>query len=218
VAAAVLLTAAARDGAIDPLLATAEGVRAGQLWRLITGSLVHATWGHLVRDLALLVFVGVAYGDRIGRHFGWLYAAGLAIPAAAVFVFEPDISIYYGTSGLTHALLAAAVAGELRQPSSPSLRLIALIIAVVLGAKLGFEVITGDPMFPMDLGHGVRQLPIAHAAGAAVGAGFAIWSAVRGDRTRDHSCSHSAVISAAASRAWRNLRRLPRSASTTESE
>jgi rhomboid family GlyGly-CTERM serine protease len=165
----VLLTAAAREGAIDWLLATSAGVRAGQLWRLITGSLVHATWGHLIRDLALLVFVGVAYGDAIGRRFGLLALAGLALPAAAVFALEPDISIYYGTSGLTHALLAAAVIAELRRPGSRSLRLIAAVIAVVLSAKLGYELATGAPMFPMDLGPGVRQLPIAHAAGALVG-------------------------------------------------
>lgn len=186
-AAAVVLTAAAREGAIDVVLATRAGVAAGQLWRLVTGSLVHATWGHLVRDLALLVFVGVAYGDAIGRRrFGWLCAAGLAIPAAAVFALEPDIGVYYGTSGLTHALLAAAVVGELRRPSTRSLRVIAVAVGVILGVKLGYESLTGAPMFPMDLGSGIRQMPIAHAAGALVG----LSSMFAGDRPERPAQEH----------------------------
>lgn len=168
-AAAVALTAAARGGAIDFLYATRGELLGGQLWRLVTGPLVHATWGHLVRDLALVVFVGIGYGAAIGRRFGWLCLAGLAIPTAAVFALEPDIGIYYGTSGLTHALLAAAVVAELRRPTSPALRFIAMAVGAALAAKLGYEVITGAPMFPMDLGSGVRQMPVAHAIGAAVG-------------------------------------------------
>ena len=61
-ASAMALTAAVGAGMLDSVVATADGVRAGQLWRLFTGPLVHATWGHLVRDLALLIALGLAYG------------------------------------------------------------------------------------------------------------------------------------------------------------
>jgi rhomboid family GlyGly-CTERM serine protease len=171
--AAVALTAAARSGVIDPaaVMATDGSLRAGQLWRLITGPMVHATWGHLVRDLALLLAVAIAFGDSLGRRrFAVLCLAGLAVPTAAVFVFEPDIAIYYGTSGLTHALLAAAAVGELRRPDGTQMtRLLGAGVAVGLIAKLAFELASGAPAFPMDLGPGVRQLPSAHAAGAIVG-------------------------------------------------
>jgi membrane associated rhomboid family serine protease len=33
----------------------------GQLWRAATGPLVHATWGHLVRDVALVAIAGAGY-------------------------------------------------------------------------------------------------------------------------------------------------------------
>lgn len=170
-AAAVALTAAARQGSFETLLATADGLRAGQLWRLVTGPLVHATWGHLIRDLALLIFVGVGYGQLIGRRFAAVFAAGLIAPAAAVFALEPDLAVYYGTSGLTHALLAAAVIAELTGPRRDRLtRGLAAVVGAGLAFKLGFELLTGGPLFPMDLGAQVRQLPSAHAAGAVAGA------------------------------------------------
>ena len=171
--AAVALTAAARSGVLDPgaIAAIDQPLRAGQLWRLVTGPLVHATWGHLVRDLALLVAVAIAFGDSLGpRRFALLCLAGLAVPTAAVFVFEPDITIYYGTSGLTHALLAAAAMGELRRSDGTRLtRLLGAAVAAGLIVKLAVELASGAPAFPMDLGPGVRQLPSAHAAGATVG-------------------------------------------------
>lgn len=171
--AAVALTAAARSGALDPAaaLATDEALRAGQIWRLVTGPLVHATWGHLLRDVALLLAVAIAFGDSLGRRrFAVLCLAGLAVPTAAVFVFEPDITLYYGTSGLTHALLAAAAVGELRRPDGSRMpRLLGAGVAIGLIAKLAVELAGGAPAFPMDLGPGVRQLPSAHAAGAIVG-------------------------------------------------
>lgn len=201
-AAAVALTAAARSGAIDVALATAGGVRSGQLWRLVTGPLVHATWGHLLRDLALLIFVGVGFGEALGRRFGLVFAAGLVAPAAAVFAVEPDLTIYYGTSGLTHALLAAAVIASLRDRDR-LVRTLAALAGAALAFKLGFELVTGGPLFPMDLGAGVRQLPSAHAAGALAGL------------IAYYSSSHIAAISAAARRACLSRRRLPRSASTT---
>ena len=166
-AAAVILTAAA--GTVDWAPATRDGLAAGQLWRLFTGPLVHATWGHLIRDLVLLIFVGAGYGAAIGGRFRAVFAAGLAAPTAVVFVAEPDIAIYFGTSGLTHALLAAAVVAELTRGRGLS-RWLAAIVGAGLTFKLAYELHTGAPLFPMDLGAQVRQLPSAHAAGAVAGA------------------------------------------------
>lgn len=187
-ALAVIVTAGARSGTgwSDALIASEAGLGGGELWRLFTGPLAHATWGHLVRDLALLVFL--AAGFRPARS-AWLFAAGLAVPSAAVFALEPGLSVYYGTSGLTHALLAAVIAAELTESANPRwLRLLAAAAGAALAIKLGFELATGAPAFPMDLGPGIRQLPSAHAAGAAVGLAVALAPGSSARRASSISC------------------------------
>jgi len=165
--AGVLATAAAAGG----LVADADAVRAGELWRLATGSLVHATAGHLVRDVGLLVIVGAAYERTLRRGFGVLIGLLLVGPPIAVFCADPDLRCYYGLSGLTHGLIAAALAFELSRRRAPWW---VWAIAGAFAFKLAFELATGAPLFPMSLGPGVRQVPVAHAAGAAIGTAWAL--------------------------------------------
>ena len=149
----------------------ADGRWAVEPWRAITGPLVHATWGHLVRDIALTAIVGVAYEQPLRRVWPALTIAALVVPTIVSLTLG-GVSAYYGLSGLSHALIAAAVGFELRGRQGRA-RLYAAVVGAVLLAKVGYEMVTGAPAVPMDLGEGVRQLPIAHAAGVAVGAAFA---------------------------------------------
>jgi rhomboid family GlyGly-CTERM serine protease len=169
-AAAVLATMAALlpwGGRVADVVVSDTRLLGGQLWRAITGPLVHATWGHLVRDLALTAIVGVAYERPLA--FAWPALIGLALVVPTlVSLIAGDVSAYYGLSGLSHALIAAAVGAELVWRRGPA-RACAAVIGAVLLVKVGYEVVSGGPAFPMDLGQGVRQLPIAHAAGVAVG-------------------------------------------------
>src|SRR6187549_1216816 len=83
----------------------------GQWWRMVTGPFVHATWGHLVRDLALVAIAGVAYEAPLARTKLRVFAGGLILPPLAVLVAR-DADWYCGLSGLSHALLAAALSYE----------------------------------------------------------------------------------------------------------
>jgi membrane associated rhomboid family serine protease len=58
-ALATVATAAGSASArvVDALVADAR-IAHGQLWRAATGPLLHATWGHLVRDVALVALAG----------------------------------------------------------------------------------------------------------------------------------------------------------------
>jgi hypothetical protein len=89
-----VVAAPARELLLEAANRSQEGA-SGRVWRALAGPLVHATWDHLVRDVALTAIVGA-----------------------------------------------------------------------------------GATAFRMDLGEGVRQLPLAHAAGLAVGAAFAAGYAV----------------------------------------
>jgi len=131
---------------------------------VLSGPFVHATWGHLVRDLALVAIAGVAYEAPLARVRLPLFAAGLVLPAAAVLLFT-DARWYCGLSGLSHALLAAALAYEIRRRRSR----LALLVGALLALKVGYELVTGGAAFPMELGANVHQVPLAHAVGVLAG-------------------------------------------------
>jgi rhomboid family GlyGly-CTERM serine protease len=163
---AVLAVIATAWGA-DLLVADAERVRDGQVWRLITGPFVHATWGHLARDLCVGGIAGIAYEQPMRRWWPMLCGLALVIPAALVIL--DGAAGYGGLSGVSHAFIAAALAFEVRRRRGRA-RAYVLALAAIGAVKIGYELITGAPAFPMDLGPGVQQAPLAHAAGVVVGA------------------------------------------------
>lgn len=167
-AAAVVATACAFvwHGVGDALVADAR-IAHGQPWRALTGPLVHATWGHLVRDLALVAIAGVAYEAPLRSRRALLFAGGLVLPAIAVLA-AGDAAWYCGLSGLSHALLAAALSYELVVRRGAARAAVAVLCAVC-AAKPIYELATGAPAFAMSLGDGVVQVPLAHAVGVLVG-------------------------------------------------
>ena len=139
----------------------------GQWWRLVTGPFVHATWGHLVRDLALVMIAGVAYEAPLANVKLRLFVGGLILPALAVLVAR-GADWYCGLSGLSHALLAAALAYEFMRRRGVA-RAIVLGLCTIAAAKPIYELVTGAPAFAMSLGDGVTQVPLAHVVGVVVG-------------------------------------------------
>ena len=139
----------------------------GQLWRALTGPLVHATWGHLVRDIALVAIAGAGYEAPLRSRRALLFAGGLILPPIAVLA-AGEARWYCGLSGLSHALLAAALAFELMCRRGAARALVA-VLGAICAAKPLYELATGAPAFAMALGPGIVQAPLAHAAGALVG-------------------------------------------------
>ncbi len=165
---AVVATASAFASAsiADALIADGR-IAHGQLWRAVTGPFVHATWGHLVRDLALVAIAGVAYEAPLRSRRTALFAGGLVLPAIAVLA-TGDAQWYCGLSGLSHALLAAALSCEVVARRGRA-RAIVLGLCAVATLKPIYELVTGAPAFAMSLGDGVVQAPLAHVVGVVVG-------------------------------------------------
>jgi rhomboid family GlyGly-CTERM serine protease len=180
---AILATAAAFASSHARDLLVADGrIAHGQLWRAVTGPFVHATWGHLVRDVALVGLAGVAYEAPLRARRTVLFAGGLVLPCVAVLA-AGDASWYCGLSGLSHALLAAALTYELARRRG-AVRVAVLALCAIAAAKPIYELVTGAPAFPMALGDGVHQVPLAHAVGVAVGIACG-WTA---GHSRSRSC------------------------------
>jgi len=171
--AATLLAIAAPGPTTSRLIADAAAIRDGQLWRLLTGPLVHATWGHLARDLAVCLIIGAGYEPTLRPIWPALGVAALILPTAAV-TLTGDWSAYFGLSGLSHAWIAAALVHE-HHSTRPLLRRTRYraclhAASLAFAAKLVYEAITATPLFPMDLGPTIRQVPLAHLTGAVIGA------------------------------------------------
>ena len=139
----------------------------GEWWRLVVGPFVHATPGHLVRDLALVAIAGIAYEAPLARVKLALFGGGIVVPPLVVLAVG-DVAWYCGLSGLSHALLAAALAFEVVRRRG-AVRTFVLVLCAVAALKPLSELVTGTPAFAMPLGDDVVQVPLAHVAGVLVG-------------------------------------------------
>ncbi len=157
----------------DWLLASREGLSEGELWRLLTGPLVHADSGHLVRDLP--IFAGLAWvlEGRLGRAFGPVLLGALVVPTLAVLGLQADMAAYLGLSGAINTLLLVFVAGQLLGDGTAKAKLATALLGAAHLGKLGYEAFTGGLLFPLELPPGVEAAPTAHLAGAVLGLGFA---------------------------------------------
>lgn len=173
--ATVALSAAASWAHLDPrmpgawLVCTPESLAQGELWRLLTGPLVHATADHAVRDLGLLLILGLAFEPLVGRRFGVaLLLSTVAAPLVA-FLIHPELVAYFGMSGTVHAVVAAALVAEWRRAAGrPPLWIIAA--SLIIPAVLVLELSPGPVLFHLDLGPQIRSVPATHLVGFICGA------------------------------------------------
>lgn len=141
-----------------------DAIAAGELWRLVTGHLVHLGASHLVLNLAGLLLVWLLVGDRHSRLRWWLIVGfSLAVIDAGFWFLDPELSWYVGLSGLLHALLMAGAAAGLRDATLES----AVLVVLVLG-KIAFEQIAG-PLPGSEAAAGGPVVVNSHLYGAIAG-------------------------------------------------
>ena len=75
--AAVALAAAAFPGSLEFLALDREALAAGQIWRLLTGHLVHGSSYHLGLDLAVWVLAGMLFETALGGRYWTVLALSL---------------------------------------------------------------------------------------------------------------------------------------------
>lgn len=166
----------------DSLEYDRQAIVAGQLWRLVTGHLVHWSVPHAALDLAAFFVVGVLYEKRLrtnlSRHalvaklaYPSLLATSAVVVGAAIFMLRDDLATYRGFSGLNSAQFAAVLVGEWRSWRSKSLRLVTVGMATaVFVTKIVTECVTGAMFFGTEaLGDLGQPVPLAHATGALFG-------------------------------------------------
>ena len=139
----------------------------GQVWRLLTGNLVHLGWVHLARDAAGLFLIWGLVAQSLDRRSRlWvLGVSGLAV-GLGLLVFSPAIEWYVGISGVLFGLFCAGVLSQLR--THP---LYACTLLFGMAAVIAWTLYAGAlPGETRDLGGQV--VPQAHLYGALGGAAF----------------------------------------------
>jgi len=142
-----------------------EAVLDGELWRLVTGHLVHLGWSHTVLNLAGLALVWALFASALRGMYGlWVLIASIAAIDAGFLINEPQLDWYVGFSGVLHGLFAAGVIASIRAREPEAWLLGALFVV-----KLGWEQLIGPVPLTAKMAGGA-VIENAHLYGALGGA------------------------------------------------
>jgi rhomboid family GlyGly-CTERM serine protease len=163
--------AAAFPGGGELLQYDRARVAAGEIWRLLTGQMVHWTARMAIADLAVLLVLGF-WLEREGRRRAVSLALGLGavFVAAGVALLPSSVLFSRGSSGLASALFVLTALEAVRPPARFSSRALAAGALLLFAAKLTWEIAGGRPLFAGGLPENVEAMPLIHLLGGIAGA------------------------------------------------
>ncbi len=140
----------------------------GELWRLVTGNLVHWSVEHFVLDVSVFLIVGILYERHFPRWYPWIMLGTAFAIGVALVLFVPEISVYRGLSGVDSGQFAAALCIELALARQQARRWLWLAPAAgIFVLKVIYESASGQMFFGTEsLGDIGVPVALAHAAGA----------------------------------------------------
>jgi rhomboid family GlyGly-CTERM serine protease len=167
-----VLAIAAQVGGVDAFLwlrYDRAAVLGGQVWRLLTGHLVHLGWIHLAMNLAGLVLIWLLFGRtyNVGQWTVTVVACAVGISLGFVMV-HPELMWYVGLSGVLHGMFVAGAVGGLFAGNRAEWLLLGLLVL-----KLFWEQHQG-PMVGTEHMIGGLVVVDSHLYGALLGLGAAL--------------------------------------------
>jgi rhomboid family GlyGly-CTERM serine protease len=192
--AAAALVAAAIPDAFRWLALDRAAVLDGEIWRIFTGHLVHASGYHLRWDVLALIGVGLLFEESLGRRFWPVVGLAAVIVSAGVLAFAPSISVYCGLSGVLNGLwIAGALFAARAERERGRAGLAWVYLACVVGAilKIAVEALTGHALFTDSGALAAEPLPLSHALGVLGGAIIVLAERVR-TSPDDRTCASCA--------------------------
>jgi len=139
--------------------------RDGALWRIATCHFTHFTYEQLAWDALVFLLLAIACERRNRGAFRATLLASVIVVPIAVLSFS-NVTTYRGLSGIDSALFGFLLVSEWRRSR------IAAFCGVAFAAKTIFEMSTGATVFVHS--DSFIAVPVAHVAGALVGAIVAI--------------------------------------------
>lgn len=161
-----------RPGWAEPFAFDRAAIERGELWRLLTGHLVHGSLRLALFDLVGLALFG-AWVERGSRTL-LIVVVFAAASAASLGVWGgTEHARYVGSSALVSGLLTAGAVRMWRQPAERGMRLLAGLLLVGFATKLTLEVAGAWPATWGALPEGIEPVAAAHLLGALAGASAA---------------------------------------------
>jgi rhomboid family GlyGly-CTERM serine protease len=116
-------------------------VAAGQWWRLLSDSLVHLGWWHLVLNLLSLVLLVLLCPERLppAEWLRRLLVLGLGMSLGLYFL-APAVQTYVGLSGVIYGLFVLGLGRQALRRDE-----IAIACLVFLAARIAWELVNGAP-------------------------------------------------------------------------
>jgi rhomboid family GlyGly-CTERM serine protease len=150
----------------------------GEIWRLVTGHLVHGDSHHLAWNVLGVLLVWFLFArDYTPRQWLAVLVVSTAATSAGFLLFEPSLDWYVGFSGVLHGCMAAGLVAWLRSTRDP----LTWLVAGLFAAKLAWEHFHGALPFTADS----LSLPVVHEAHSygAIGGLLAAACLSRGPRS-----------------------------------
>lgn len=136
----------------------------GEIWRMLSGNLVHLGWSHsLLNIMGLLLIWGLFSRFYTGRQWWALIALSFLATTLGLLLLNPELSWYVGLSGSLHGLFIAGCLAEARLKST-----MGFIMLIAIVAKLGWEQASGPLPGTSDMAGG-NVIVDAHLYGAISG-------------------------------------------------
>ena len=160
-----LLLLATGDGGRELLRYDRSGISGGEVWRLVTGHLVHLGTSHTLLNIAGLLLVWFLVGASLSMlRWAWVLVGSILAVSTGLWIFSPQVGWYVGLSGVLHGLLAAGVIAQFRQRTLES-----AVIAIFVVGKVVFEQLAG-PLPGSESTSGGNVVVDAHLYGLLGGA------------------------------------------------
>jgi rhomboid family GlyGly-CTERM serine protease len=170
--ALAVITLAAMIGGLDALFwlrYERADILGGQVWRLLTGHLIHLGWAHLLLNLAGLAMLWIIFG-RLLSFTRWAVAltcCALGV-SLGLLLFHPELHWYVGMSGMLHGMFVIGAVAGIRSGYRAEWLLLGL-----LALKLIWEQISGATPATAELVGGAVIVD-AHLYGAITGLAVAL--------------------------------------------
>jgi len=146
----------------------------GELWRLVTGNLVHYSASHFVYDVAPLLIAGLLIEIQRHRHFIALCLLSGALIGTALYLGKPEVIVFGGLSGIVTAAVTFLCLHALE--NTGAWRWLCLAVLVCLAVKISAEIAFGSSFL---LGAGPQNfvpVPESHVIGAATALLLFLWT------------------------------------------
>lgn len=146
-----------------------ERIADGELWRLVSGHLVHLGPTHALMNIVALAVLALLLARYLKPiDWLWLFLVSALTIDAGLYWFSPNVTWYVGLSGVLHGFWAGATVFAWRDDRRQAAVLTALLII-----KLSYESWYG----PVPMTGAIAAGPVvavAHAYGAFGGGCFAL--------------------------------------------